>query len=113
MASVSVPPDHVHVHDNLLERMGRGHVCNHRATRDDIVAKWPLFNADALPDNGPIWAGAEPLASVQSRMQMVVLQLQHLYAKEVLPVIVVSHHDALFELIGRSLKNGEHAIIDG
>jgi len=40
---------------------------------------------------------------------MVVLHLQHLYAKEVLPVIVVSHHDALFELIGRSLKNGEHA----
>jgi hypothetical protein len=113
MTSVTVPPDQVHLHDNLLERMGRGHVCNHRATRDDIVSKWPLFNADALPDQGPTWAGAEPCASVQSRMHMMVLYLRHMYAKEELPIIVVSHHDALFELTGMPLKNGQHFVIDG
>ena len=113
MASVSVPPERVFLHDNLLERMGRGHVCNLRDTRDDIVSKWSLFNADALPDYGPVWAGAEPRASVRDRMQMLVLHLRQVYATEELPVIVVSHHDALLDLVGVSLKNGEYALIDG
>jgi broad specificity phosphatase PhoE len=113
MAAVSVAPDHVYVNDNLLERMGRGHVCNHRATRADIVSKWPLFNCDALPDDGPVWTGAESCASVRCRMRMLLRHLQHEYAGEELPVIVVSHHDSLFELLGSSLKNGEYAVIRG
>ncbi len=112
MASISVPPEHVFVHDNLLERMGRGHVCNLRDSRDDIVSKWPQFNSDALPDHGPVWAGSEPQSSVRDRMRMLVVYLRHVYAKEELPVIVVSHHDALLDLVGISLKNGEHALID-
>ncbi len=113
MASVSVPPEHVFVHDNLLERMGRGHVCNIRDSRDDLASKWPQFNADALPDHGPTWAASEPPASVRDRMHMLILHLRHVYAMEELPVIVVSHHDALLELIGTSLKNGELSVIDG
>jgi broad specificity phosphatase PhoE len=111
MKSVSVPAEHVYVNDNLLERMGRGHVCNHRATRADIVSKWPSFNCNALPDVGPVWTAAEPCASVRCRMRMLIRHLQLEYAGEELPVIVVSHHDSLFELLGSSLKNGEYAVI--
>jgi hypothetical protein len=111
MSFVRVPPDRVYLSDNLLERMGRGHVCNHRATRDDIISTWPLFNCDALPDSGPVWDGAEPCESVRCRMRMVIRYLQQEYAGSELPVIVVSHHDSLFELVGRSLSNGEYAVI--
>jgi hypothetical protein len=45
-------------------------------------------------------------------MQMLVQYLQLKYAGELLPVIVVSHHDALFELTGKSLKNAQHFVID-
>jgi broad specificity phosphatase PhoE len=113
MASVSVACDQVYLNDNLLERMGRGHVCNHRASRGDIVSRWPLFKADALPDNGPVWTGAEPATSVRCRMQMLVRHLQQEYAAEDSPVIVVSHHDALLALTGKSLKNGEYVVFDG
>lgn len=112
MASVSVPPGHVSVHDNLLEMLGRGHVCNQRATRDEIASAWPQFDTAALPDSGPVWSGAEPPSSVKTRMHMVVQYLQHKYAGARLPVIVVSHHDALFELTGKSLSNGQHCVID-
>jgi broad specificity phosphatase PhoE len=112
MASVSVPPGHVSVHDNLLEMMSRGHVCNERATRDEIASAWPQFNSAALPDSGPVWSSAEPPSSVKTRMQMMVQYLQHKYASARLPVIVVSHHDALFELTGKSLSNGQHYVID-
>ena len=113
MSFVSVPPDRVYLSDNLLERMGRGHVCNHRASRDDIVSRWPLFKADALPDSGPVWTGTEPATSVRCRMQMLLRHLQQEYAGEELPVIVVSHHDALLALTGKSLKNGEYVGFDG
>jgi broad specificity phosphatase PhoE len=112
MASLSVPPEHVVVHDNLLERMGRGHICNLRASREAIASQYPLFNTEALADDAPVWARAEPAACVASRMRMVVLYLQHIYAGEESPVVVVSHHDALLELTGRSLRNGEHALIE-
>jgi len=112
MKSVNVPLDQMYVHDSLLERLGRGHVCNMRATTSEIRRDWPDFNANMLPDVGPEWRGIEGRQSVKLRMTMLMEHLKRVYAGAKDPVIIVSHHDALFDLIGYSFKNAEYMITD-
>jgi len=112
MKSVEVPLDQMYLHDSLLERLGRGHVCNIRAPTGEIRRDWPDFNANMLPDVGPEWRGIEGRQSVKLRMTMLVEHLKRVYAGATDPVIIVSHHDALFELIGYSFKNAEFLVTD-
>jgi len=112
MKSVNVPLDQMYVHDSLLERLGRGHVCNMRAPTSEIRRDWPDFNANMLPDVGPEWRGIEGRQSVKLRMTMLMEHLKRVYAGTKDPVIIISHHDALFDLIGYSFKNAEYMITD-
>jgi broad specificity phosphatase PhoE len=112
MKSVNVPLDQMYLHDSLLERLGRGHVCNIRAPTGEIRRDWPDFNANMLPDVGPEWKGIEGRQSVKLRMTMLVEHLKRVYAGATDPVIIVSHHDALFDLIGYSFKNAEFLVTD-
>jgi broad specificity phosphatase PhoE len=112
MKSVEVPLDQMYLHDSLLERLGRGHVCNIRASTGEIRRDWPDFNANMLPDVGPEWKGIEGRQSVKLRMTMLMEHLKQVYAGAEDPVIIVSHHDALFELIGYSFKNAEFLVSD-
>jgi broad specificity phosphatase PhoE len=112
MKSVNVPLDQMYLHDSLLERLGRGHVCNTRAPTSEIRRDWPDFNANMLPDVGPEWKGIEGRQSVKLRMTMLVEHLKRVYAGAKDPVIIVSHHDALLDLIGYSFKNAEFMVTD-
>ena len=112
MKSVEVPLDQMYLHDSLLERLGRGHVCNMRAPTSEIRRDWPDFNANMLPDVGPEWKGIEGRQSVKLRMTMLMEHLKRVYAGATDPVIIVSHHDALFDLIGYSFKNAEFLVTD-
>jgi broad specificity phosphatase PhoE len=112
MKSVNVPLDQMYLHDSLLERLGRGHVCNMRATTSEIRRDWPDFNANMLPDVGPEWRGIEGRQSVKLRMTMLMEHLKRVYAGAKDPVIIVSHHDALLDLVGYSFKNAEYMITD-
>ena len=112
MKSVDVPLNHMYLHDSLLERLGRGHVCNMRAPTGEIRRDWPDFNANLLPDVGPEWKGIEGRQSVKFRMTMLLEHLKRVYAGSTEPVIIVSHHDALFEILGFSLKNADYVVTD-
>jgi broad specificity phosphatase PhoE len=112
MKSVEVPLDQMYLHDSLLERLGRGHVCNMRAPTSEIRRDWPDFNANMLPDVGPEWKGIEGRQSVKLRMTMLMEHLKRVYAGSTDPVIIVSHHDALLDLIGYSFKNAEFVVTD-
>jgi len=112
MKSVDVPLDQMYLHDSLLERLGRGHVCNMRAPTSEIRRDWSDFNANMLPDVGPEWKGIEGRHSVKLRMTMLVEHLKRVYAGAKDPVIIVSHHDALLDLIGYSFKNAEFMVTD-
>jgi hypothetical protein len=45
-------------------------------------------------------------------MTMLMEHLKRVYAEAQDPVIIVSHHDALFDLIGYSFKNAEYIVTD-
>jgi len=112
MESVGYPADSLYVHDSLLERLGRGHICNTRALTKDIRGAFPDFKTEFLPDSGPEWNGPEPHQSVMLRMTMLIEHLKRVYAGAEHPVLIVSHHDAIFEVLGRSLKNAEFVVTD-
>jgi broad specificity phosphatase PhoE len=112
MKSVNVPLEQMYLHDSLLERLGRGHVCNMRASTSEIRRDWPDFNTNMLPDVGPEWRGIEGRQSVKLRMTMLMEHLKRVYAGEKDPVIIISHHDALLDLVGYSFKNAEYMITD-
>jgi broad specificity phosphatase PhoE len=112
MKSVDVPLNQMYLHDSLLERLGRGHVCNMRAPTGEIRRDWPDFNANLLPDVGPEWKGIEGRQSVKFRMTMLLEHLKRVYAGSAEPVIIVSHHDALLDLVGYSFKNVEYMVTD-
>ena len=102
------------VHDNLLERLGGGHVCNERRSRDEIVAEYPDINVTLLPDTPPTWSIREPLPSVRSRITSLCDHLQKSYRNVEVPIImIVSHHDAIKELVGVSLGNAKFVVVDG
>ena len=112
MKSVNVPLEEMYLHDSLLERLGRGHVCNMRAPTGEIRRDWPDFNANMLPDIGPEWRGIEGRQSVKLRMTMLMEHLKRVYAGATDPVIIISHHDALLDLVGFSFKNAEYMVTD-
>ncbi len=112
LESVNVPSNQMFVHDALLERLGDGQVCNERDSTSSIRSEWPKFNAVMLPDVGPEWDSREDLESVKLRMTMLVTYLKEVYAGATSPVIIVSHYEALFEILGHSLKNAEYVVTE-
>ena len=66
----------------------------------------------ALRENDDACRGIEGRQSVKFRMTMLLEHLKRVYAESAEPVIIVSHHDALFEILGMSLKNAEYVVTD-
>lgn len=103
----------MYMHDNLLERLGGGHICNKRATKRILKDKFSIFDTSFLPDFPPDWVDREPQVALNQRMRMFVLQLADLYKhfSEDFHILIVSHADALGSLTGKPFKNGEFVIL--
>ena len=102
-----------YVHDNLLEQLGGGNVCNNRLSKHVLKKKFRIWNTDSIPDLPAAWINQETLYTCRQRMWMFVILLADLYKKhnEDKYVLIVSHGHAIHALTGKSLKNAEHVIL--
>ena len=109
---VDVQGSELHLHDNLLERLGNGHVINERNDKEELKKKFPLWKRDYLPDKPCHWISHENDYSLRQRMYMIVMLLADIYKEnsEAEHILIVSHADAIAALTGHSLKNAEYAI---
>lgn len=103
---------HLYLHDNLLERLGGGHVCNERLSKSELKKKFPIWKNLYLPELPAWWAERENEYALRQRMFMFIKLLQDLYKDESedAHVVIVSHADAIRALTGVSLKNAEHCV---
>jgi broad specificity phosphatase PhoE len=103
----------LYLHDNLLEMLGGGHVCNCRQAKIKLQTTYPYWNTTLLPEFPPIWVEAESTSAVRTRMLMLVLYLANLYkdAQESSHVLLISHANAIGSLTGKSLKNAEFIVL--
>lgn len=102
------------LHDNLLEVLGGGHICNCRLEARDLRVKFPLCKLNHLSEFPPLWLDREGHTSVYSRMKMLILYLANLYkdAPENSYVCLVSHWGAIRALTGKPLKNAEFIVLE-
>ena len=103
----------MYLHDNLLERLGGGHICNKRKDRSVLEKTFTLWKTSFLPEFPPLWIEREPTSAVRTRMLMLVLLLAELYkdAPESSHVLMISHNDAIACITGKSLKNAEFIVL--
>jgi broad specificity phosphatase PhoE len=103
----------LYLHDNLLELLGGGHVCNYRKDKSKLKKIYSYWNTALLPEFPPLWVEAEPTSAVRTRMLMLVLYLADLYkdAPESSHIVLVSHGNAINCLTGKTLKNAEYVIL--
>jgi broad specificity phosphatase PhoE len=110
MKSVKVPAGSLVLHDYLLERQRKDNICNYRAETNDIREEWPEFKTHYLPSFASYWVEEEPAHVVKQRMTMLLEHLKRKYTSGT--VIVVSHYEALFEIVGRGLANAEFVVLE-
>lgn len=108
MKSVKVPEGSMFVHDYLIERQRKEDICNYRAEAEEIREQWPEFNTQSLPDVPSHWNEDEPQHVVKMRMNMLLEHLKRRYTSGT--VIVVSHFEALYGIVGRGLNNAEFVV---
>ncbi len=110
---VDVQSNELHVHDNLLERLGNGYVINERKEKSKLKENFPIWNMKNLPDAPPRWGPYENDYALRQRMYMFIRLLENLYEDrtEEEHVLIVGHSDAISALTGRSLKNAEHVVL--
>jgi len=108
MKSVKVPEGNMFVHDYLIERQRKKDICNFRADALEIKAEWPEFSTEFLPDVAAHWDEDEPQHVVKMRVDMLLEHLKRKYTSGT--VIVVSHYEVLFEVVGRGLANAEFVV---
>ncbi len=110
---VDVQGSELYVHDNLLERLGNGHVMNERKEKAMLKEKFPSWKMNYLPDKPAHWISYENDYALRQRMYMFSMLLADIYSEsgESDHVLVVGHSDAIAVLTGRSLKNAEHVIL--
>lgn len=99
----------LYLHDNLLECLGGGHICNTRKCKRELREKYPYMKMDALPDYPSMWVDRENEYALRQRMFMFVMLLADLYKDygEDSHILVVSHANAIGCLTGKSLGNAE------
>lgn len=102
----------IYLHDGLLERLGRGHVCNDRKNKWDLKKKFAYCRFENLADMAPVWIGMENNISLTHRMYSVCMLLSFLYknAPAGSYIVVVSHWGSIMALTGKPLKNAEFVI---
>lgn len=99
----------LYLHDNLLERLGGGHICNHRKDKSVLKKSHNIWDTSFLAEFPPLWIERESTSAVRARMLMLILYLADLYKSynEEYHLVLVSHNDAIACLTGKSLKNAE------
>ena len=97
------------LHDNLLELLGGGNVCNERKPAYELKNNFGHWTTKYLADLPVRWVLFENAYSVQQRMLMFVMLMAEIYKEESSDrhLIIVSHAQAIAALTGESLKNGE------
>lgn len=103
----------MYLHDCLLERQGRGYMCNERKSKVEM-GEWEfLFDVSFLPDKPAEWIEMESSTSVLQRTKMLVLQLADMYKNldESYHILIIGHGDALGFLLNKSLKNAEFVVM--
>jgi broad specificity phosphatase PhoE len=103
----------INLHDNLLELLGGGNVCNERKPKYEIKENYGLWSMTYLADLPARWGPFENAYSLQQRMLMFVMLMAEIY-KEESPnthLILVSHANAIAALTGEKLENGEFRIM--
>lgn len=103
----------IYLHDCLLERQGRGYVCNERKSKEELHESSYLFDASFLPDKPAEWNEMESSTVLLQRTKMLVLQLADMYKNvdESYHILIVGHGDALGSLLNKSLKNAEFVVM--
>lgn len=104
----------LYLHDTLLERQGGNHVCNIRKSKNAIQKEYPIWNSTFIPEFGPLWVERESNSSVCQRILMLLFYFQGMYkdfAEKDRHLLIVTHHDVIWSLLGRSLKNAEFVIL--
>jgi broad specificity phosphatase PhoE len=103
----------LYLHDNLLECLGGGHICNTRKSKRTIQKERPIWHTRFLPDFPPDYVDRETFDTLNKRMLMMMLFLNHLYKDQPSQghILVVSHRDAIFALTKKDLTNAEFAIM--
>jgi broad specificity phosphatase PhoE len=104
----------LYLHDNLLECLGGGHICNMRQSKSAIQKQFPLWNTRFLPDFPPDHIDRETFDTLHNRMLMMVLYLNHLYKDQPsrAHILVVSHKDAISSLTNKPLTNAEFVVMN-
>jgi broad specificity phosphatase PhoE len=100
----------MYLHDSLLERQGRGYVCNERKPKSEFKDTF-LWKTKFLPETPPMWIECENQTSLHHRMKAFVLWLADLYKSIDGHVLLVGHGDAIGSLTYKSLKNAEYVIL--
>jgi broad specificity phosphatase PhoE len=104
----------IHLHDSLIECLGGNHVCNDRQIHTTLSAKYPDYKMNTLPEYPPHWRSRENRQSMRQRMWMLTRLLLDIYYDSDEEsdgfVLIVSHHDAIEALTGKSLNNAEALI---
>jgi broad specificity phosphatase PhoE len=110
-----IPSENFNANDALIERRGGGHICNVRRERDAIKAEFAEhgLNCDLLAETDEDWSDREPLQFVESRIVMFLRDLLTLYADSEASILVVTHHDVLYVLLGGvNIKNADTIVLD-
>jgi broad specificity phosphatase PhoE len=103
--------DEMILHDNLMEWQGADNKMNERSWKHQIKAKYAFLNYDYMSDGPANYIGKENKYALRQRMFMLISLLQDLYAgNDKKYVILVSHHDAIHALTGKSLANAEYCV---
>lgn len=100
------------LHDNLLERLGNGHVMNERKPKKELKEAYPSWNVSYMPERPCFWEEYENDYALRQRMFMIIMLIADIYQDipESQHILIVGHSDAIKSLTGRCLKNAEHVI---
>lgn len=96
-----------YANDALIECTGGGELCNMRLPKSKISNYW--INVDALVEESP--DPNQPRETVQVVRERLVPFLKNLLAEHEGNVLIVSHHDVLHVLTGKSLRNAEALVL--
>lgn len=102
---------HKYMDDDLIERLGDGHVCNARKDEDVLSELYPDWVTSNLSIPPPIHLAREEIQKVEDRMRQLWNWIQYEYQNTNTVVLIVSHQESLTALHGRSFKNAEYLIL--
>ena len=103
----------LYLHDNLLERLGGGHVCNSRKSKTELKKTHTLWNTKYLAETPVTWIERENEYALRQRMFMLITLLTDIYkdSPDDSHIVIVGHADAIYSLIGKLLTNAQYIIL--